>query len=139
MLVGPNASLVLERGLRATHVSHEYDFYKPDLASEYPTVDGPLSIKCYLNALDRCYGLYKKKAAKADVSNVITLNNFDAVLFHSPFCKLVQKSLARLALNDFLAEPNSYPEDLRSKFEKVALEDSYFNKDVEKAFMDYSR
>ncbi len=48
MLIGPKASLVLERGLRASHVAHEYDFYKPNLASEYPTVDGPLSIKCYL-------------------------------------------------------------------------------------------
>ena len=48
MLIGPNASLVLERGLRASHVAHQYDFYKPNLSSEYPTVDGPLSIKCYL-------------------------------------------------------------------------------------------
>lgn len=48
MLIGPKANLVLERGLRASHVAHEYDFYKPNLASEYPVVDGPLSIKCYL-------------------------------------------------------------------------------------------
>lgn len=48
MLIGPQAPLVLERGLRSSHVAHQYDFYKPDLASEYPTVDGPLSIKCYL-------------------------------------------------------------------------------------------
>ena len=48
MLIGPKAGLVLERGLRASHVAHEYDFYKPDLASEFPIVDGPLSIKCYL-------------------------------------------------------------------------------------------
>jgi hydroxymethylglutaryl-CoA synthase len=48
LLIGPKASLVLERGLRASYVAHEYDFYKPNLASEYPTVDGPLSIKCYL-------------------------------------------------------------------------------------------
>merc|ERR1712018_882092 len=48
MLIGPEAGLVLERGLRASHVAHEYDFYKPDLASEFPIVDGPLSIKCYL-------------------------------------------------------------------------------------------
>merc|ERR1719461_1080413 len=64
MLIGPHAGLVLERGLRASHVAHEYDFYKPDLASEFPIVDGPLSIKCYLRALDKCYGLYKEKSKR---------------------------------------------------------------------------
>lgn len=28
------------------------------------------------------------------------------MIFHTPFCKLVQKSLARVVLNDFLACPN---------------------------------
>ena len=43
-------------------MQHVYDFYKPVMASEYPTVDGPLSIQCYLRALDRCYQLYCVKA-----------------------------------------------------------------------------
>lgn len=62
MLIGPKASLVLERGLRASHVAHEYDFYKPDLSSEYPTVDGPLSIKCYLQVSYRQIWLYVRRA-----------------------------------------------------------------------------
>lgn len=33
MLIGPNAPLVFDRGLRATHVQHVYDFYKPNLSS----------------------------------------------------------------------------------------------------------
>uniref|UniRef100_A0A8C5RZF2 Hydroxymethylglutaryl-CoA synthase n=1 Tax=Laticauda laticaudata TaxID=8630 RepID=A0A8C5RZF2_LATLA len=61
MLVGPNAPLTLERGLRGTHMEHVYDFYKPDLASEYPMVDGQLSIQCYFQALDQCYATYRKK------------------------------------------------------------------------------
>ena len=28
MLIGPNAPLVLDRGLRASHFEHAYDFYK---------------------------------------------------------------------------------------------------------------
>lgn len=48
-------------GLRGTHMEHAYDFYKPDLMSEYPVVDGKLSIECYLSALDRCYSVYRKK------------------------------------------------------------------------------
>jgi len=138
MLIGPKASLVLERGLRASHVAHEYDFYKPNLASEYPTVDGPLSIKCYLQSLDKCYGLYKQKSCR-QTGEKVDLSTFNALLFHSPFCKLVQKSLARLCFNDFKANPAGFPEALQGSFAQVSLEESYFNKDVEKAFMDHSR
>lgn len=42
-------------------MQHAYDFYKPDMVSEYPVVDGKLSIQCYLSALDRCYTVYKNK------------------------------------------------------------------------------
>lgn len=42
-------------------MQHAYDFYKPDLMSEYPVVDGKLSIECYLSALDRCYTVYRNK------------------------------------------------------------------------------
>lgn len=48
-------------GLRGTHMENAYDFYKPDGATEYPMVDGKLSIQCYLRALDRCYTLYRQK------------------------------------------------------------------------------
>lgn len=55
-------ALPVSLGLRGTHMEHAYDFYKPDLASEYPVVDGQLSIQCYLRALDRCYAVYRRKA-----------------------------------------------------------------------------
>ena len=91
-----------------------------------------------MQALDKCYGLYKEKSKRQDQIN-IDLNSFDAVLFHSPYCKLVQKSLARLAFNDFKADPSVYSEALQSSFAQISLEESYFNKDVEKAFMDLSK
>lgn len=121
MLVGPDAPLVLESGngklclpeyfvmhnisigLRGVHMEHAYDFYKPDLSSEYPVVDGKLSIQCYLGALDQCYQRYADKAGKADNSN-FNLQAADFLLFHSPFTKLVAKSLARLKLNDLVRE-----------------------------------
>ncbi|KAJ6655465.1 hypothetical protein lerEdw1_005166 [Lerista edwardsae] len=91
-------------------MEHVYDFYKPDLASEYPMVDGPLSITCYFRALDRCYATYRKKIEsqwqKAGINKRCTLEDFQFMIFHTPFCKLVQKSLARVLLNDFLACPN---------------------------------
>lgn len=42
-------------------MQHAYDFYKPDMVSEYPVVDGKLSIQCYLSALDKCYSVYRNK------------------------------------------------------------------------------
>ena len=89
-------------------MEHAYDFYKPNLASEYPVVDGKLSIQCYLNALDVCYERYKSKAAEP--GSTYTIENGDYYCFHSPFVKLVQKSLSRLVLQDFFSNPDSkYP------------------------------
>jgi len=140
MLIGPNAPLVLERGLRSSHMAHVYDFYKPDMSSEYPAVDAPLSIQCYLSSLDTCYARYRSKAASKGESRLVNLDSFNAVLFHTPYCKLVQKSLARLALNDFVSlekETRQGIEHLK-QFVDVELEKSYFDRDVEKAFMNHS-
>lgn len=135
MLIGPNASLVIERGLRGTFMNHAYDFFKPDLTSEYPVVDGKLSIQCYLNALDQCYKLYLSKC-----NNNFDLNQFDSFIFHTPYCKLVQKSLARLYLNDFKnsnKKEQNYPG--LEKYKDVILEDTYFDREIEKTFMERSK
>jgi hydroxymethylglutaryl-CoA synthase len=164
-LLGENAPLVFERGLRATHITHAYDFYKPVMDSEYPLVDGKLSVVCYLNALDKCYNLFKlkfeqqrrlqrrllrqhqhhnkqqqqqmhdvnnnnkKKKRRVVVANGVegdgedgdgeeeeeeegfSLGAADAFLFHSPYCKLVQKSFARLFWNDYLASEAKLQEE----------------------------
>lgn len=85
------------------HMEHAYDFYKPDLSSEYPVVDGKLSIQCYLGSLDKCYQLFADKASKAD-SSKFSMQVGDYFLFHSPFTKLVAKSFARLKLNDLVRD-----------------------------------
>ncbi|ALC41505.1 Hmgs [Drosophila busckii] len=142
MLVGPQAPLVIERGLRATHMEHAYDFYKPDLSSEYPTVDGKLSIQCYLSALDTCYRLYRQKFEKQQPQkSALGMDNFDAMLFHTPFCKLVQKSVGRLSFNDFLLSSETeraqkFPG--LERFNSSSLESTYFDRDVEKAFLTQS-
>lgn len=142
MLVGPDAPLVLDRGLRASCMRHAYDFYKPDLRSEYPVVDGKLSIQCYLSSLDTCYQRYCDKAKAKQPGRDVTLSDFDAVLFHSPYCKLVQKSFARLALVDFLnsRKSKSFENHVElQKFGDIELEETYFDRDVEKAFMALSK
>ncbi|KAG6384022.1 hypothetical protein SASPL_156174 [Salvia splendens] len=66
MLIGPNAPIAFEGKLRSSHMAHVYDFYKPDLASEYPVVDGKLSQTCYLMALDACYKGFCQKFEKQE-------------------------------------------------------------------------
>ena len=85
-------------------MEHAYDFYKPDLSSEYPVVDGKLSIQCYLGALDKCYQRYADRASTTEKR--FTIQESDFFVFHSPFTKLVAKSLARLKLVDFYRDPS---------------------------------
>ncbi|XP_017298934.1 hydroxymethylglutaryl-CoA synthase 1 [Diaphorina citri] len=141
MVIGPHAPLVFDRGLRASYIKHAYDFFKPDLTSEYPVVDGKLSIQCYLGALDACYQGYRAKAAKL-TGKELSLGDFDAVLFHTPYCKLVQKSLARLAYNDFISATDRSQTEYEGAeaFAHIKnLEDTYFNRDIEQYFMSHSK
>lgn len=143
MLVGPNAPLVIERGVRSCHMSHAYDFYKPDMASEYPVVDGKLSIQCYLHALDCCYRTYCKKAQQSGILQGSSLLDIgDAFIFHQPYCKLVMKSFARLMLNDFLSDLSPQFQGRYAgleAFRNVKLEETYFDRGVESAFMASSK
>lgn len=141
MLIGPDAPLVFDCGVRASYMCHAYDFYKPDLSSEFPYVDGKLSIQCYLSALDNCYNLFCKKMRNTD-PNFKGLLSLDGMLFHSPYCKLVQKSVARVCFNDFLNASKGEREEQfpgLSNFINHKREDTYFDRDVEKAFITYSQ
>jgi hydroxymethylglutaryl-CoA synthase len=96
-------------------MANTYDFYKPNLSSEYPEVDGPLTITTYLTALDQSYQRYCEKVSRVKkLSQALTnghtngngfhvasnpqstMQSFDYSLLHSPYGKLVQKSYARL-------------------------------------------
>ena len=151
MLIGPDAPLAFEPGLRGTHIEHAYDFYKPDLTSEYPYVDGQFSLQCYTKAVDKCYTAYnaREQALKARMNGHANgnghhveeetktpIDRFDYMAFHAPTCKLVSKSYARLLYNDFLADPENpafaeIAPELRDLDYKVSLTD----KNIEKTFM----
>jgi len=119
-------------------MNHVYDFYKPDLHSEYPEVDGPLSNTCYLRAVDECYKKYLSKAARKDL-DVENIEGFDFFLFHSPYAKLVQKSFGRLAYNDFLRTPDDPKFAQMQHLREISIEDSFTNKDIEKAFVAHTK
>lgn len=148
MLIGPESPLVLERQ-RGTYMAHAYDFYKADFLSEYPLVDGQYSLRSYAEALDNCYKSYNKRQAMIqhaiDGATVngdaqgndkeTPLDGFDFMCFHSPTCKTVAKSYARLLFNDYIAHPENalfteVPAELKSLDYKATLTD----KTLEKTF-----
>lgn len=62
------------------------------LDSEYPIVDGKISINCYLEAIEHCYEGLKAKCGGKNL-----LRDMDYFCFHSPFYKMVQKAFAKMA------------------------------------------
>lgn len=74
---------------------------------------------------------------------MVTLADFNAVLFHSPFCRLVQKSLARLSFVDQIRSGwESAPESLKNQFSAFSLEathnDPELAKRIEQEFLVHS-
>ncbi|KAL6300882.1 hydroxymethylglutaryl-CoA synthase [Sparassis latifolia] len=154
MLVGPNAPLAFEP-IHGSHMVNAYDFYKPKLHSEYPEVDGPLSITTYVSAIDASYTAFRRKHARARKTAVLngangsangdasalasfSLADIDYPVFHSPYGKMVQKAHGRLVYNDFMANPTSprfanvpNPEAILAQPYKESLTD----KTLEKAFI----
>lgn len=96
MLIGPNAPIIFERGLSATFMSHSFDFCKPDPFSPYPVVDGKGSITSYLNALSICSEKIEKLVHTHTQQQVKCCDFFDYFVFHTPYPKIVTKSLNAL-------------------------------------------
>ena len=149
MLVGPDAPLAFEPGLRGSYIKHAYDFYKADLTSEYPIVDGHYSLQCYTEAVDACYKAYnareevlKSKANGHANGNGVhaeleaPMDKFDYMCFHAPTCKLVSKSYARLLYNDYLTNPeNPIFAEVPADIKNLTYEQTISDKTVEKTFM----
>lgn len=154
MLIGPNAPIVVEPGLRGSYISHAYDFYKPDLASEYPYVDGQFSLRCYTEAVDACYKAYnaREKTLQGKTQNGANgddatqdgkgtpLDRFNHILFHAPTCKLVSKSYSRMLYNDYLTNP-SHPDfaEVAPEIRDIDYDKSLTDKTLEKTFMGLSK
>lgn len=171
ILIGPNAPVVFEREFRCStnrfslltfscyvaihgnYMANTYDFYKPNLSSEYPEVDGPVSVVTYVAALDAAYNIFKDKVGRATKRAVVnghasssepafSLEDVDYAIFHSPYGKQAVKGHARLLYNDFLSNPEAPrfagipdPESLLSATHAASLTD----KNVEKTFIAASK
>lgn len=133
ILIGPNAPLALEPGVRSSHALDVYDFYKPS-HSEYALVDGKLSQWAYLSSVDNCYKRYKAKyAQRYPDAAAVTAAHFDYFAFHSPYNKLVQKGFARLFYMDSLSAPDSPELAPLAAYKDMPIEESYESRDLENA------
>ncbi len=142
MLVGTDAPIVVDTSLKATHASNVWDFFKPNMSSEYPVVDGKHSQTCYYQALDGCYERIIEKLNAVYRSPVFLSENkvghgiagIDHAVFHQPYHKLVAKSFARLSLHDarYCGDDNlpSFLSPLQ-KWTKSSLEASYTDRELE--------
>jgi hydroxymethylglutaryl-CoA synthase len=154
ILIGPNAPVVFDP-IHGTYMANTYDFYKPQLSSEYPEVDGPVSVVTYVAALDAAYTTFREKISKAakrahinghstekPAEALFSLEDVDYAIFHSPYGKQAVKGHARMMFNDFVANPKaprfaniSDPEALLSASHAVSLAD----KNTEKTFVGASK
>lgn len=132
LLVGPDAPLVIDPQLRATHASNTWDFFKPKFASEYPEVDGKMSKDCYLKALDDCYMRFAGKQEEA-FGKPFKADAIDYFCFHHPYNKLVQKAFGRLFFMDARRGKLKKAEGWESLDPWISnsLEETYDDRDLE--------
>ncbi|XWS61088.1 hypothetical protein CRYUN_Cryun07bG0095600 [Craigia yunnanensis] len=89
-------SYAFESKFRRSHMSHAYDFYKQNLASEFV-------IYCSTFEFEKLQG------------QAFSISDADYFVFHSPYNRLVQKSFARLFFNDFLRNASYIDEGAKEK------------------------
>lgn len=78
-------------GLNGTHMENVYDFYKPDMSSEFPEVDGPLTIECYFRALDSRSCMLLNWCLRLSHMHLLFLT----IIFILSHCRLLQALLGK--------------------------------------------
>ena len=147
--------MFLKIAIHASYMANTYDFYKPNLSSEYPQVDGPVSVVTYVAALDAAYSTYKEKIAKhakraqlsghtaeKTHSELFSLEDTDYAIFHSPYGKQAVKGHARMMFNDFVNDRKAARFANITDAEKlvtISRSASLSDKNVEKAFVTASK
>lgn len=99
LLLTKNAPIIIDTGTRSSFMDHEYDFYKPNMNSEYPIVNGKYSNDLYQKSLKFCYKNFKKNFSQKYNKNC-NLETFDYHILHTPYSKLIYKSINQLQMLD---------------------------------------
>lgn len=137
---GSECPIRFEVGLRASCFGNSYDFYKPFAHTEYPKLNGAETIDCFVRAMDSCYRSYKNRVEKNSASSFSFENDVDYLCCHSPFYKMVKRSLGRLVYLDFI---NVDATDMHNrplykdvlKYRELNPETSHQNKEATRAFV----
>lgn len=130
MLIGPGGSIVLEH-VRASCMKNVFDFYKPNPISEYPIVDGKLSLDCYLEALWECIWGYINKGGVLFRDNNINNDNI-YYAFHCPYSKLVEKAFSELkCVEMMMLNDCNISKDIKDKIINVKGKYWKLDKDVQ--------
>lgn len=138
LLIGPKAPIVFETNLKSSYVEHTYDFFKPHPESEYPYVDGKLSVQDYFKALDYCYEGYSQKFNKI-TGTPFTLSAIDYYVAHSPYHKIVQQGYARLIFNEFLENPDNPQYASLARWKNINKKSALQNRTIANAFLAHSK
>ncbi|KAB0803553.1 hypothetical protein PPYR_00523 [Photinus pyralis] len=133
MLVGPNAPLVIDRGLRGTFMKYSLECSKTDVRLEHsPTVNNLNASEWYMETLQRTYQSYREKAQK-QCDKIVTMDDFDYLLFHVPRCSVAKKAVDRLTVIDFI---NCIS---KANCESFKNGESHEIENAEKAILDFSK
>jgi hydroxymethylglutaryl-CoA synthase len=137
MLIGRDAPLPIDLVTRASYACNQWDFFKPDPHSEYPVVNGKYSQSCYLMAFDSCYRKYIERQ-KTRRNRVVGSKTADHMLFHSPYNKLVQKTVQRMFYLDSLSGHIEIDPSLE-KWQNIPTDKTYTDRELEGLLKDLAQ
>lgn len=120
MLIGPEAPIKFTNGI-TSYFENAYDFYKPNMNSEYPIVDGKYSNECYIRAIDNCYNGFS-------IKNKLNIQDFDYSVFHAPYGKMVYKAYEQLMKKDNIKYDNKCKKIVNENTIRKELYDSFLEK-----------
>ena len=92
LLIGPDPLIIIEPQ-RSSNFMNAFDFYKPELEHDFPTVNGKLSTDLYIKSLIKCWQRLPDTPNKS-------LGKYDFFCFHCPFTKQVRKAYLALMFNE---------------------------------------
>jgi hydroxymethylglutaryl-CoA synthase len=98
LLIAPKAPIIMDP-IRSTFMDDVYDLYNAQKGSEFPIFDRHQTAQNYITCLTECYQLLKSKFLKT-YNEMLTINSFDQIIFHSPYQKLVKKAFLHLCYLD---------------------------------------
>ena len=136
LLIGIEPKIIVHPQ-RSSNFMNAFDFYKPQLEHDYPTVNGKLSTDLYIKSLILCWDRFKKQNKESNFQK-LSLKDFDFFCFHCPFTKQVRKAFLALFFNElktnsqFAKEFNLSPKNYDKVLQLSKKGVSFYNREIQK-------